>query len=289
MEIKLGNIVFVGPGASGKTTALCLLHFTAIDHGEELGISSYMPRILSPDYDFFSDADSLVLHGEDVQPTPPDKKDLKVELRLGFEGWFGKQVTLVFSDMAGPISAALMNVFPELPGLTPDKIIEELNKYGIKVEDARYLIKNILEADGMILIADASKIGKRGESVDAQISNYLNNLINYIERRKRTPKGIALLLTKFDKWFYLYGDLPSRNEIIHFVKDKLPTVWKIIDSLNVSKGINYDIFYSGLIEEEKDEKKNGRFVLELDTKGRRRIKYNIEQYKKLLLWIKGTF
>ena len=284
----MSSITFIGQSASGKTSALCLLHFTAIDYGPELGIRSYMPKILSPDYDFYDDAYRLVLRGEEVKPTDPNKKDLKIELYLNFEGWLhGKMIKLVFADMAGAISASLMRVFPELVGKVPDEIIRELSIRGIKPDDARYLIRSILESKGVILVADSTKIGG-SENPDSQLSYYLNNLLLYAERNRKMHKGIGLLITKFDKWFYLYGDSPTSEVLISFVEDKMPQVWGIMRSLSREKGIHTEIFCSGL-EEEKEKQDNKMFVVMQDAQGRFRVKYNVEQYKKMLLWIKETF
>lgn len=296
------NVVFVGPSASGKTAALCLLHYTVMDFQNsdkyDLGVDRYTPNIMSAGYDFYRDANSLVLFGNEIEPTAPGLKDLKIELQFHFKGLLrGKEIDLIFADMAGPISAALMKVFPDLTSKTPDEVEAELKSFTIKTEDARYLIKHILEADGLILIADASKIGKRGpENPDGQLASYLNNLLKYIEKVGKTPKGIALLLTKFDKWYAEFGPNPDKAKIEKFVKDRMPTVWTMITSLNKTKGVQYNVFYSGLQESGAKREDSGeendppsKFVVGEDCQQNHRVVYNTEQYVYLLRWIKDVF
>ncbi len=297
------NVVFIGPSASGKTAALCLLHYTVMDYQNSgkynLGVDRYIPNIMTKGYDFFRDANSLVMFGNEIEPTAPSMKDLKIELQFHFRGLLrGKDINLVFADMAGPISTALMKVFPDLTSNTPEEVEAELQSYSITSEDAKYLVKHILDADGLILVADASKIGKRGpDNPDGPLAAYLNNLLKYIDKAGKTPKGVALLLTKFDKWYSTFGtNNPDKDKIEKFVKNRLPTVWALISALNKTKGVQFKIFYSGLQEsgakpEEiaEDGSAPSKFLVAEDCQQNQRVIYNIEQYVQLIHWIKEVF
>lgn len=282
-------IVFVGPTASGKTTSLILLHSTCIDYKEDMNIKSYNPLIKSRDFNLYKQASNLMKYGIPPDATRAASKDLKVELELAFGGLIHrKTVRMIFADMAGAISSSLMRVFPELPGMTPDEVKKTLEGVGIGEDDAEYLIRNILRARGLILVADSSNIGAGKDDPDADLANYLNNLSNYVQAHGTAPKGIALILTKFDKWFVKYPS-PTEDDLKRFVKNHLSNVNNYAETLNKKAGTRYSVFYSAL-KETKTKDDSLAFVVEAEnSRGQRRVLYSVTEYERLISWIRDTF
>ncbi len=285
------SVVFVGPKSSGKTTALLLLHSHSIDNKNELKIKEYKPIIRSSEFDLYTQAKDLVNFGYPPPPTEPRLKDLKVELNYIFDaekkGLFGgkqKKVKLIFADMSGEISDSLMRVWPTLGRVPPDELTKKLKQTALSDDEIQYVIRNIMNANGIILVADASKIGIRGEDPDPKLAYYLNNLITQIENTSgKPPQGIGLLLTKFEKWEAAYPQFTSDEGLKEFVKLYLNYTNALIEAFN-KEGVSYEVFYSCLYKDSESEEE--RFKLDLN---KNRVLYVEKQYDRLLNWIKNTF
>jgi hypothetical protein len=284
---ETSNVVFVGPSASGKTTSLILLHETCLDYRDDLNMV-YTPNIRTAGFNLYQDTSNLILQGIPPPPTNPSEKDHRVELTLEFKSFMRrKAVKLVFADMSGGISSTLMKVFPSLATMTPDEVKSKLLDAGLNEEDVDHLVRSLLSAKGVILVADASKIGQP-DTPDGDLAYYLDNLNQFVKSHGEAPKGVALLLTKFDQWRIQMPN-PTDEELRKMVKNFLPQVDNYASNFNRDQKTQYKVFYS-MLNETKDKDGHLKFSIEIDNpRHMRRVEYSVEQYLDLIKWLKATF
>ena len=285
------SVIFVGPSKAGKTTAIVLLHQTLIDYRDDLKCT-YTPLIKNDALDLFGEANNLVLNGISVTPTPPSKKDARIEFNLEFEGGIlskKKRVKMLFADMSGEISKTLMKVFPTLINSSPQKVREQLEEANIDQEDVDYLVHTLLAAKGVILVADAGKVGSP-ESPDPELAKYLNNLYQYAEAHGVSPKGYALLLTKFDQFKVPGYNDPSDDKLRELTKNYLCQTENYASNFTKRSKTRFKIFYS-VLKSKGDDAEGGRlFVVNTDNpRHQSRVEYSVQQYRQLILWLRDTF
>jgi hypothetical protein len=284
------GVIFVGPSKSGKTTGIVLLHQTLIDYRDDLKCT-YTPSIKNDALDLFVETNNLILNGISVTPTPPSKKDARIEFNIEFDGGIihkKKKVKLLFADMSGEISKTLMKVFPTLINSSPQKVREQLEEANINQEDVDYLVHTLLSSRGVILVADASKLGTP-ESPDPELAKYLNNLYQYAEMHGEAPKGFALLLTKFDQFSVPgYGN-PKAEKLRELAKNYLCQTENYASNFTKNNKTLFKIFYSVL--KPQDDAEGGRlFVVNTNNaRHQNRVEYSVQQYRQLIEWLRDTF
>ena len=278
------NIMFIGPPAAGKTTAMLLLLHTVVDYKEELGIRNLTPVVRTGGVNIFADASRLVRQGIPPAPTQVEAKDIKLELNIVFRGFpLGKRVSLIFADMAGRITETLLKVFPEIAAKTPNEVRDTLKTYGLSEEDVQYIVNKVFTSKGFILVVNYTKIGTE-EDPDVKFSSFMNNFITYRKARMKGEKlkGVAVLVTHWDKAIVdAYRDRES------ILKDALPITSSFIKNDKLIE--RSAVFLSGIYDEYETPTGEKRFHVTIDHEGRRRIRYTVNEYKELVMWIRDTF
>lgn len=221
---------------------------------------------------------------------PPSVKDSKIEFELAFKSHFGKpkKVRLIFADMSGEISSALMQIFPELISSTPKEVREKLLDRGLGQEDVEYLVHTMLSARGVILVADSSRLGEP-DTPDKDLAYYLDNLNQYARARGENPKGVALLLTKFDQFRMSGYENPSDSDLHALIRNYLPQVDNFASNFDRNQGTKYKIFCS-VLNETKDKEDKLIFTVDKNNpRHQRRVVYSVQQYRRLIEWLRDTF
>jgi len=273
------NLMFVGPPAAGKTTAILLFYHTLIDYADELGVKAIHIIPGSP-FDLHTEATKLIRYGISPAPTSPEQKDIRIRFEVEFKGLiFTKKVNIVVADMAGSITNTLMPILPDLGLMTPKQVQETLKSYGLSEEDVQYVINRVFNSKGFVLVANVMDIGPEKDP-DARLAQFLTNYVNFKRNRGEKEKiNVALLVTHMDKYLF-----PTTRE--NFIKDKFPYTYAAIARSGYVR--NYEVFFSAIYNEYTTESGERRFQV-IPKGGVNRIHYTVDEYKKLALWLRESF
>ena len=279
-EYEETNIMFVGPPAAGKTTAILLFYHTLIDYADELGVKTINVIPGSP-FDLHMEAARLVKYGIPPAPTSPEQKDIRIRFEVEFKGlMFTKKVNIIVADIAGSITDTLLKTWPDLGKMTPKQVQETLRSYGLSEEDVQYVINRVFNSKGFILVANVMDIGPEKDP-DGRLKTFLTNYLIFKRNRGEKEKiNVALLLTHMDKYL-----LTTTRE--NFIRDKFPQIYNnhFTKSDYVSK---YEVFFSAIHGEYTTESGEKRFIVVVRD-GKNRIDYTVDEYKRLALWLRESF
>ena len=273
------NIMFVGPPAAGKTTAILLFYHTLTDYADELGVKAIHVIPGSP-FDLHMEATKLVRYGISPAPTSPEQKDIRIRFEVEFRGLiFTKKVNIVVADMAGSITNTLLPILPDLGRMTPKQVQETLRSYGLSEEDVQYVINRVFNSKGFVLVANVMDIGPERDP-DARLAQFLTNYVSFKRNRGEKEKiNVALLVTHMDRYLF-----PKTRE--NFIRDNFPyTYAAIARSGYVNK---YEVFFSAIYNEYITESGERRFHV-IPKGGVNRIHYTVDEYKRLALWLRESF
>lgn len=278
-EYEETNLMFVGPPAAGKTTAILLFYHTLTDYADELGVKAIHVIPGSP-FDLHMEATRLVRYGISPAPTSPEQKDIRIRFEVEFKGLiFTKKVNIVVADMAGSITNTLLPILPDLGRMTPKQVQETLRSYGLSEEDVQYVINRVFNSKGFVLVANVMDIGPERDP-DARLAQFLTNYVSFKRNRGEKEKiNVALLVTHMDKYLF-----PTTRE--NFIRDNFPyTYAAIARSGYVNK---YEVFFSAIYNEYITESGERRFHV-IPKGGVNRIHYTVDEYKRLALWLRESF
>jgi hypothetical protein len=278
-ELEETNLMFVGPPAAGKTTAILLFYHTLIDYADELGVKAINIIPGSP-FDLQTEATRLVRYGIPPVPTSPEQKDIRIRIEVEFKGLvFTKKVNIVVADMAGSITNTLLPILPNLGIMTPKQVQETLKSYGLSEEDVQYVINRVFNSKGFVLVANVMDIGPEKDP-DARLAQFLTNYVSFKRNRGEKEKiNVALLVTHMDKYLF-----PTTRE--NFIKNRFPSTYAAITKSGYVR--NYEVFFSAIYNEYTTESGEKRFHV-IQIGGVNRIHYTVDEYKRLALWLRESF
>jgi hypothetical protein len=288
---QVSDLMLVGPSEAGKTTAMLLLYHTMVDYRRDLNIDRLVPISRAPK-NIFDEAGKFVRLGISPEPTDPKLKDIKFELTVKFKSTisvfgktvFGKTVRIIFADMAGAITEALMDSFPELISQPPSKTQKILRDRGLSEEDIQYVTARVFRSLGYILVVKATDIGSERDP-DGKFMQFLNNFALFKQKHKLPGlKGVAVLITHMDKAPQLM-EKASKLSLSEFARTHLPLTASFLDSSGLVEKAKA-IFHSAIYGEYRDEKGKIRFSVNPLTN---RIDYEVDTYKELTMWLRETF
>jgi hypothetical protein len=172
-----------------------------------------------------------------------------------------------------------MKTLPDIANQTPKEIQEKLRALGLSQQDVEYLLSRVFNSTGFILVANVMDIGT-DKDPDGAFMEFLNNFALFVERKRRAKlKGVAVLVTKMDKY-------PIPVDPSTFIKNNLRQVYTWLQRSGLVQ--NTRAFFSAIYGEYTVGKEQVKFQPRM-KEGVTRIEYTVDTYKELVMWLRNTF
>jgi hypothetical protein len=300
--------MFIGRKGAGKTVALILMAGTAEEFGkDQLGIKSVelLRRRVAEEVRIHALVDNLILRGIGPPPNQPQWGDLRYELQMGIANPFipilTRDISIYIADPSGEITSEFSKIISTGCGDIDERLKERLRAKGISDKGVYEVVNTILhDLDGFIFVAplkdfkrdyDSYISPEQAQAIKTPDDDFANFIANYIlyhecEGVKKKLKAIVLIThidkspeyTEYEKDLSKYANILVEQYFMH--------TKNYLDNKSIFE--KWIAVVSGIFGGEYREGEYTRFELAAETKGRKHIKYPIDQYVKMLKFLIKT-